>query len=94
SIVQELFLDNTLSLYLGLRIMVTSSTPTRGQCIRDHERNAARGYENTDPNRALQQGAVKLTPEVAAWLTERFDLAVEKHGKITREELDDLDWPA
>ncbi|MGA7793068.1 MAG: phospholipase D-like domain-containing protein [Candidatus Acidiferrales bacterium] len=59
------------------------------------KRNAARGYGNIDPNRAyLQQGAVRLTPEAAAWLSERFDLALKKHGRITREELGDLDWPA
>jgi len=58
------------------------------------KRNAARGYGNTDPNRAyLQQGAVRLTPEAAAWLSERFDLALKKHGKITSENLGDLDWP-
>jgi hypothetical protein len=58
------------------------------------KRNTARGYGNTDPNRAyLQQGAVRLTPEAAAWLAERFDLALKKHGRITREELRHLDWP-
>ncbi|HZQ20472.1 MAG TPA: phospholipase D-like domain-containing protein [Terriglobales bacterium] len=58
------------------------------------KRNAATGYGNTDPNRAyLQQGAVRLTPEAAAWLSERFDSALKRHGSISREQLGDLDWP-
>ncbi len=59
------------------------------------KRNAALGNGNTDPNRAyLQQGAVRLTPEAMRWLSERFDLALKKHGKIRKEDLTDLDWPA
>jgi hypothetical protein len=58
------------------------------------KRNAARGNGNTDPNRAyLQQGAVRLAAEPAAWLSERFDLALKRHGRITREQLGELDWP-
>jgi len=58
------------------------------------KRNAAKGHGNTDPNRAyLQQGAVRLTPEAAAWLSERFTLALKKHGRLGSEHLMDLDWP-
>jgi hypothetical protein len=58
------------------------------------KRNAERGEGNTDPNRAyLQQGAVRLTPEAAAWLSERFDTAVRRHGNLSRNNLLHLDWP-
>ena len=67
---------------LGVNSFVTTKT------------NAARGYGNTDPNRAyLQQGAVRLTPEAAAWLSEQFAMALNRHGRMGRERLGDLDWP-
>jgi hypothetical protein len=56
--------------------------------------NAAKGIGNTDPNRAyLQQPAVRLTPEAASWLSEQFEMAAAKHGRLRRGDLLDLDWP-
>lgn len=56
--------------------------------------NAANGVGNTDPNRAyLQQPAVRLTPEAASWLSDQFEVAAAKHGRLRRGDLLDLDWP-
>ena len=58
------------------------------------QRNAAKGSGNTDPRTAYrQQAAVELTPQGAAWLNERLELAFTRHGRLTPNDLDQLDWP-
>jgi hypothetical protein len=56
--------------------------------------NAAAGYGNTNPRKALrQQAQVRLTPEAAAWVTARLEEAFRVHGTLPAEALDQLDWP-
>ena len=58
------------------------------------QRNAARGNGNSNPRHAYrQQAAVKLSPEGFSWLSERLQVAFEAHGQISRDSLDELDWP-
>ena len=58
------------------------------------QRNAARGVGNTNPRKAyLRQPHVELSAEGLTWLSGRLQAALETHGKVPRERLDDLDWP-
>jgi hypothetical protein len=58
------------------------------------QRHALKGKGNVDPRRAyMQQPAVELTEEGAAWLNERFQLALRKHGSVPPTVLERLDWP-
>ena len=58
------------------------------------QRNMALGKGNTDPRRAyLQQAAVELSPSGYAWLGERLKAAIDGHGKVPHETLDQIGWP-
>jgi HKD family nuclease len=58
------------------------------------QRNAARGKGNIEPRKSLmQQAAVRLAAQGNAWLTIRLEEAFQQHGKLTRKQLDALDWP-
>jgi hypothetical protein len=58
------------------------------------QRNAERGEGNTDPRRAYQQqAAVELSADGFSWLKERFQAALDRHGKVPQDDLDKLDWP-
>jgi len=57
------------------------------------QRNASMGAGNTDPRKALmQQPAVQLSPQGAAWLDERLESAFAKCGRLTPSMLERLDW--
>lgn len=58
------------------------------------QRNARAGSGNLNPRASLrQQPAVALTQEAYHWLNERMEAAFALHGKLTRAELESLDWP-
>ena len=58
------------------------------------QRNAARGYGNTDPRRSVrQQPAVELSRQGFDWLNARLQGAFDLHGSIPQHLLRDLDWP-
>ena len=58
------------------------------------QRNADRGEGNTNPRLAFQQQpAVELSNDGLLWLDERFQAAIEAHGEVLQETLDQLDWP-
>lgn len=57
------------------------------------QRNAGTG--NTDPRRAyMQQPAVKLSRQGAAWLSEQLERAYDKYGRLAPAIMDGLDWPS
>jgi len=59
------------------------------------QRHARKGAGNTEPRRAyLQQPGVELSPQGAAWLSERLESAFAKCGRLTPDMLEQLDWPA
>ncbi len=64
--------------------------------FRSTQRNARAGNgRNTNPRKAyMQQPAVLLTDEAAAWLTTRLEASFTLHGRIPADALDRLDWPA
>jgi type I restriction enzyme M protein len=41
----------------------------------------------------LQQAAVELSAEGFGWVSERLQVAFDRHGKVPQDELDKLDWP-
>lgn len=59
------------------------------------QRNARLGNgQNTNPRKAfMQQPAVRLTGEAAAWMSDRLETALDVHGRISIADLDALDWP-
>ncbi len=58
------------------------------------QRNARRGEGNTDPRRAyMRHPAVELSKEGFEWLNGRLQAAFDKHGRLPRTVLDQLDWP-
>lgn len=49
---------------------------------------------NTNPRKAfMQQPAVQLTDDAAAWVAHRLEAALAVHGRVPAEQLDRLDWP-
>ena len=40
-----------------------------------------------------RQPAVRLTHQAQSWLNERLQAAFDRHGKIRRSTIRDLDWP-
>ena len=58
------------------------------------QRNAKSGEGNTDPRGAYrQQAQVQLTRKAFNWLKLRLEQSFAQHGKLTRSELEGLDWP-
>lgn len=50
---------------------------------------------NTDPRKAIRQHpAARLSPAGLEWLSERLELAFQKHGRLQPAQLASLDWPA
>ena len=58
------------------------------------QRNAAHGQGNTNPRRAYsQQAAVQLSPEGLSWLSAQLEALFQAHGKVSEDELKNLEWP-
>lgn len=58
------------------------------------QRKKDAGLKEINPRDSLrQQPAVELTAEAYQWLNDRLDAAFALHGKLTRAELETLDWP-
>jgi hypothetical protein len=58
------------------------------------QRNSARGIGNTNPRHAYrQQAAVQLSAQGFSWLRDRLQTAFQIHGKLSEDELNELDWP-
>ena len=58
------------------------------------KKNKENGSGNIDPRNAYkQQPQVRLSPEGFLWLSERLQKAFDKHGKVSHEVLDKMDWP-
>ena len=58
------------------------------------QENARRGQGNVGPHQSLRrQAAVRLSARGRAWLSERLEFALRRHGSIPRTALDKLDWP-
>jgi hypothetical protein len=59
------------------------------------QRNNLLGDGNTDPRMALrQQPHVELSAQGHAWVHRKLEEAFTKNGKISKAELEALDWPA
>lgn len=60
------------------------------------QENAAAGLgHNTNPRASLRQKPdIRLSDEGLAWMHERFEAALRKHGRIPADDLATLDWPA
>ena len=85
------FVDGTLADGVSLNEMMDA---LEENSVASTQRNAARGEGNTNPRRSYsQQPAIKLSAEGILWLGERLQGAFERHGKVSQEELDELDWP-
>jgi hypothetical protein len=41
----------------------------------------------------MQQAAVELSPQGIAWMSEQLERAFVRHGKLSRSDLEKLDWP-
>lgn len=55
------------------------------------QRNAMRGMGNTAPRKSLmQQAAVRLSAQGAAWLTSRLEQAFKQHGRMSARDLNKL----
>lgn len=53
---------------------------------------ASRG--NTNPRKAIRQApAARLAPAGIEWLSERLEIAFQKHGRLQPAQLASLDWP-
>ena len=58
------------------------------------QRNAVSGKGNTNPRFAYRQHAsVELSNEGLEWLARRLQEAFETYGTVSRNSLDELDWP-
>ncbi len=58
------------------------------------QEHKALGEGNTNPRTAFRrQPHVRLSAEGLSWLSERLQEAFDSHGKVSRESLDQLDWP-
>ena len=85
------FLNGSMGDGISLRELMEE---LRSDAFASTQENARRGRGNVDPRRSLRrQAAVRLSPQARAWLSERLQLAFERHGSIARAQLDKLDWP-
>ncbi len=58
------------------------------------QRKSHAGLQDINPRASLnRQPAVELTAQAYHWLNDRLDAAFAQHGKLTRAELETLDWP-
>ncbi|MDE0290908.1 MAG: phospholipase D family protein [Candidatus Dadabacteria bacterium] len=58
------------------------------------QHNADNGTGNTDPRRAyMRQPSVELSQESTFWLEKHLQAAFDKHGRVSQDTLDQLDWP-
>jgi hypothetical protein len=58
------------------------------------QRNHASGLGNTNPYKAYSQlAAVQLSVQGQEWLTSHLQTALERHGRLPKEELEKLGWP-
>jgi hypothetical protein len=58
------------------------------------QENALRGAGNINPRMSLrQQPAARLSGEGLAWMNDRFEEALQLHGRLPAEDLAGLDWP-
>lgn len=59
------------------------------------QRNHALGQGNTNPYSAYRQlAAVQLSSKGQEWLTDRLQIALERHGRLPQDELDKIGWPS
>lgn len=85
------FLDGTMGDGVSLNELMDT---LKERAFASTSRNANAGEGNITPRKALmQQARVELSPEGAAWLTERLDRAFTLHGRIAQTRLAQLDWP-
>lgn len=57
-------------------------------------RTAETGTTDIDPRKSLaQQSQLELGPDAIRWLNERLNACLDRHGRISQERLDKLDWP-
>ena len=85
------FVDGTMANGVSLNELMDT---LKADSFASTQRNAAREKGNTNPRHAYrQQAAVKLSPEGLFWLDDRLEAAFEAHVKVSRDILDELDWP-
>ena len=85
------FVNGTLSDGVSLSALMEELGPNS---FASTKRHLLAGVGNTNPRSAYnQQAAVELTPEAITWLIGRLDYCFARHGRISRAELDKLDWP-
>jgi PLD-like domain len=66
----------------------------RADAFATTQEHALAGSGNTNPSLSLmQQPAVRLSQDGLAWLTGRFDQALQRNGRLPAEDLNELDWP-
>ena len=85
------FVDGTLADGVSLNEMMDT---LEEDSFASTQRNSAKRRGNTNPRHSYrQQAAIKLSMEGKLWLDERLQEAFEKHGKVSQEQLNELDWP-
>jgi hypothetical protein len=86
------FIDGTLSAGISLNELMDALDSDAFGTTQRHAQAGEGG--NTSPRAAImQQPHVELTTEAIAWLNERFEERIARHGKISRKQLAKLDWP-
>lgn len=56
--------------------------------------NADRGLGNVDPRQSIRQAAaIRLSEAGTSWLSQEWELAFARFGKVRAEEVAGLDWP-
>jgi hypothetical protein len=67
----------------------------RAECFLPTQRNARAGQGNTNPRKAyLQQAAIELSMEGAAWVDKKLGEAFKRVGRLPQSVMDGLDWPS
>lgn len=86
------FVAGTMANGVSLNAMMDALGP---DAFLSTQRNHARGDGNTNPYKAYrQQAAVELSSQGQLWLSDRLQIALNKHGSVPQDELNKLGWPA
>ena len=77
------FIDGTLGNGVALSVLMDELGPV---CFESTKCRVRAGEQNVDPRRSVRQKAdVELSDEGFAWMTQRFESALAKHGAIPSE---------
>jgi hypothetical protein len=86
------FIAGTLANGIPLSELIQELGSDAFATTQEHARD---GSGNTEPRLALKQAAaVRLSGDGVVWVTDRFERALERHGRLPAVDLARLDWPA